>query len=73
MNYFCVCFVGSEEVSPMVELIGVDGGSEIKYTIVMSYGIRDGKLDEYPLGEWVFGSETRSYVSSSVGFSDRGI
>ena len=39
-----VCFGGNGEGSPLVELLGVDGGAEIGSTIGMSYVNIDGKI-----------------------------
>ena len=39
----------------MVELIGVYGGTEIVSIIGLLYGIPDGDLEGYPLGEWIVG------------------
>ena len=46
-----VCFGGSGEGSPMVELLGADGGVEIGSFNGMSYGNRYVKLGRYPLGQ----------------------
>ena len=46
-----VCFVQSGNVSPLVELIGVYGGTEISSTIGVSYGNIYGKLEVYIFGE----------------------
>ena len=50
-----VCFGGSGEISPLVELLGVDCRAEIGSTIGMSDGNRDDKIEGYPPGEWAFG------------------
>ena len=61
------CFGGSGEGYPLLELLGVYCGSEIGSTIGMSDGIIYGKIGESFLGEWTFGSETRSEVSYYIG------
>ena len=63
------CFGGSGEGYPLLELLGVYCGSEIGSTMGMSDGIIYGKIGGSFLGEWTFGSETRSEVSSSGRFS----
>ena len=67
MGSYGVCFCGIREGYTLVDLLVVDGRYEIGSTIGMSYGNTYGKLVGSPLGEWVFGSETRSEISSSVG------
>ena len=57
---------GSGEESPLVELLGVYGVDKIGSTIDISDGNIYGKIEVYPLGEWTFGSEARSEVSSCV-------
>ena len=49
MSYSDVYFGGSGEVSPLVELLGVDGGARIGSTIGMYDGNRDGNLEGYTL------------------------
>ena len=46
--------------SPLVELLGVDGISEIGYSIRMSDVNRDGNIEVPSLGYWTFGSEAIS-------------
>ena len=65
-----VCFGGIEEGYPLVELIGVDDGSEIGSFIRISDGNRYGKLEGYPLGEWEFCQEEMIEVSYSVDISN---
>ena len=56
MNYYCVCFGGSGEGSPLVEKFGVDVSVDIVSTITMSDGNIYSNLEGYLLGEWIFGS-----------------
>ena len=53
----------------MVELLGVDGGSEIGSSNGMSGGNREVNLKEYTLGEYTFGSESIIELIYSVGRS----
>ena len=69
MGYSGVCFGGAGEGYPLVELLGVDGRADIVSAIGMQYVNRYGKFQGYAQGEWTFGSEVRSEVSSSVGIS----
>ena len=64
-----VCFSGSGEGSPLIELLGVYGGSEIVSTIGTLNGNRYGKIWVFPPREWKFGSEARSEVIPSIGSS----
>ena len=48
-------------------------GTEALSSGDMSSENGDGKLEGYPLGENLFGSECRTKVGTSVGISDRGV
>ena len=67
MESYGVCFCGSWKVSPQVDLLGLDGGSEIGSTIGISDGNRDEELEGYTLGEWKFDPEARKDVRDSGG------
>ena len=69
MREFLLCFFfgGRGEGYPLLDWLGIYSRADIGSTIGMSDGIRDGKLEGYPLGEWKFGSETRSEVSYYIG------
>ena len=69
MGYSGLCFGGSGNGYPLVELTGVDGEAEIGSTIDISDRNIYGKLVGFPLGECKFVLEAIHEVSYSVGSS----